>query len=171
VRIAVAAAGSVPRRRPAAVGRHLALCVLAASLGACAAKPAKPAVASFVVSARADANPDATGRPSPIVVRVYQLKSDAGFGNAEFFALFDDDKRVLAADLVGREEFELAPGETRTVELNLSPDTRFMGALGAYRDVRDATWRASEPVAGGRQRNVKVVVVAERARLTLAVSP
>ena len=40
----------------------------------------------MTIAASTDANPDATGRPSPVVLRVYQLKGDGAFSRAEFFA-------------------------------------------------------------------------------------
>jgi type VI secretion system protein VasD len=149
----------------------LALALFACVIAACATKPPKPPVAAVTVAARADVNPDATGRPSPIVVRFYQLKADAGFLNADFFGLFDDDKRALGADVSGREEMELAPGETRSLELGLAPETRFVGALAAYRDIGAATWRALVPAAGAKQKSIKVQVMAERAQIMLSVAP
>ena len=90
------------------------------SASGCASKPPKPvpAVATLSIVARPDANPDASGRPSPIVLRLYQLKADAAFVDSDFFPLFDDDKRALGADLVSREEMELAPGEARALEVH-----------------------------------------------------
>ena len=67
--------------------------------------------AIMTITAGADTNPDATGRPSPVVVRVYQLKTDASFNGADFFALFDDDQKVLGAELISRDEFVLTPAE------------------------------------------------------------
>ena len=49
----------------------------------------------MMLSAASDVNPDATGRPSPIVVRVYQLRADAAFAAADFFALFDEEQQTL----------------------------------------------------------------------------
>ena len=46
-----------------------------------------------------------------MVVRVYQLKTDVAFKGAEFFALFDDDMKVLGPDLIGRNEYAGAVGE------------------------------------------------------------
>ncbi len=67
------------------------------------APPPKPAPAALTIAASADTNPDDTGRPSPVVVRVYQLKADAAFAGAEFFPLFDDDQKVLGAELISRD--------------------------------------------------------------------
>ena len=51
-----------------------AICSLAIALGACGggAPKATPTRASLVVAG--DVNPDSSGRPSPVVVRLYQLK-------------------------------------------------------------------------------------------------
>jgi type VI secretion system protein VasD len=95
---------------------------------------------NIVVSA--DVNPDSQNRPAPIVVRVYQLKDDAAFKDADFFALYDKEQATLAAALVSREEYELAPGEHRTVDFLLPHDTRYVGVAAAYRDIRNAQWRA-----------------------------
>ena len=63
-------------------------------------------------------NPDLNGRPSPIVVRLFELKHPVTFENADFFSLYERAKESLAPDLVASEELELRPGET--IELKLS---------------------------------------------------
>jgi type VI secretion system protein VasD len=113
--------------------------------------------------ASADTNPDATGRPSPVVVRVYQLKTDAAFKGAEFFALFDDDQKVLGPELISRDEFVLAPLERRTIDVAVSGDTRFVGAVAAFRDIRNAEWRGLVPAP---RKGLSVAV--ERARVVLS---
>jgi type VI secretion system protein VasD len=118
--------------------------------------PPKPVKGAVTMIAAAVVNPDPSGRASPVVVRLYQLKSDVSFQNAEFFALFDDEKKVLAADLVARDEFELAPGERKSIELMLPPEVRFFGAIAAFRDIRNSTWRALVPVAKKGLGKVKV---------------
>ena len=99
----------------------------------------------MMLAASADANPDANGRPSPVVVRVYQLKTDAAFKGADFFPLFDDDQKVLGQELISRDEYVLAPSERKTIDVVVSRDTRFVGALAAFRDIRNAQWRGLVP--------------------------
>jgi type VI secretion system protein VasD len=113
-----------------------------AALTACASKPPKPAEAKAQLVVAADVNPDASGRPSPIVVRVFQLREDGEFAAAEFFALYDKEKEVLGQSLVSREEYVLSPGETRDLIIPLQAQTRYIGALAAFRDIRAARWRA-----------------------------
>jgi type VI secretion system protein VasD len=131
------------------------------------APPPKPIPAALTIAASADTNPDDTGRPSPVVVRVYQLKGDAAFTGAEFFPLFDDDQKVLGAELISRDEYVLAPSEQRIVEVAVSDDARFVGAVAAFRDIRNAEWRVLVPASP----NAVMTVAVERARVLLSVAP
>lgn len=116
-------------------GLHLAAAVGLAALAACASAP-KPAQVSGTIQASAQVNPSTSKRPSPLLVRVYELKSAAGFNSADFMSLYQRDTAEVAADLVGKEEFMLAPGESKPDAKTLSPDTRFfLGVLAAFRDV------------------------------------
>ena len=128
-----------------------------------AAPPEAKVKASMTVAANAEVNPDVNGRPSPIVVRVFQLRADAAFAGAEFFPLFDDEQKVLGPELITRDEFVLTPSERRTIDVVLSPETRFIGALAAFRDIRNAQWRAVAPAPRGG-----MTITVERARVVLA---
>ena len=119
-----------------------ALATCALLLAACGAKPVKPTAAHAQLIVASDVNPDNSGRASPIVVRLFQLKNDGEFATTDFFALYDKEKETLGASFISREEYVLNPGETRTLELAVNPDARFVGALAAFRDIRSAQWRA-----------------------------
>ena len=130
------------------------------------AAPAEAKVkASLTIAASKEANPDANGRPSPVVVRVYQLKNDAAFNGAEFFPLYDEEQKTLGPELITRDEFVLAPAESRTIDVVLSGDTRFVGALAAFRDIRNAQWRAVVPAP-----RTGLSITVERARVVLVVA-
>jgi type VI secretion system protein VasD len=89
-----------------------------------------------------DTNPDVEGRPSPVVVRVYQLKEEGAFNNAEYFALVDKEQETLGPSLVSREEYELRPQETRKFELKSPPEAKYLGVIAGFRDIRNAKWKA-----------------------------
>jgi type VI secretion system protein VasD len=93
-----------------------------------------------------NANPDLRGRPSPVVVRIYELKALAAFNGADFFTLFEKESEALGGDLVAREEYQLRPAETREYRRQLQPDTKFIGVIAAFRDLENARWRQSAPV-------------------------
>lgn len=115
---------------------------VAIALAGCASKPSKPVATKAVLSASEDVNPDASGRASPIVVRIYQLSGDTEFNNADFFALYEKDKEILGTSLIAREEKTLFPGQQLESDIPLSPDARFVGAVAAYRDLGASRWRA-----------------------------
>jgi type VI secretion system protein VasD len=133
---------------------------------ACASAPPKPARTRLTVAATADTNPDANGRPSPVVVRVYQLKADTAFNAAEFFALFDDEMKVLGPDLIGRNEYTVAPSERRTLEMDVSADAKFVGIIAAYRDIRNAQWRT---IVQAPLKKDDVTIAVERSRVVFSV--
>jgi type VI secretion system protein VasD len=146
----------------------ICVCAAVVALASCKTVPIKPsseAKAKVALSAAADVNPDASGKPSPVVVRVYQLKGDAAFAGADFFALFDDEMKVLGPELIGREEYVLTPAEKRTVELTVPKTAKFVGVIAAFRDIRNAQWRVVVP-APLKKNDVTLSV--ERARVQFA---
>jgi type VI secretion system protein VasD len=88
-------------------------------------------------------NPDLNGRPSPIVVRLYELKHAVAFENADFFSLYERARESLAPDMVATEELELRPGETRELKLSVEKGSRYVGVVAAYRDLSQASWRST----------------------------
>lgn len=93
------------------------------------------------LSASDQLNPDLDGRPSPIVVRLIELKNPVAFENADFFSLYERPKESLSPDLVASEEIELRPGETLELKLSVNDGSRYVGVLAAYRDLPETRWR------------------------------
>jgi type VI secretion system protein VasD len=98
---------------------------------------------AVTMSADSGVNPDINNRPSPIVARIYELKSLSVFNNADFFNLFEQDVALLGEEMLMRDELHFQPGEVKMLERELQPDTRYIGVIGAYRDIENATWRRS----------------------------
>jgi type VI secretion system protein VasD len=94
------------------------------------------------VEAAENVNPDLGGRPSPVVVRVYQLRSLDVFKSADFFAIYDNEVATLGQTFVRRDEFELAPGAKTIYTDEIDPSTKFIGVLAAFRDLDNARWRS-----------------------------
>lgn len=115
-----------------------------------------PAMLSTTVVATAQVNPDARRRPSPVMVRVFELKATTLFEQADFVSLFEKDQATLAAELVSREEFVLRPGESKPINKPLAADTKFIGVMAAFRELERARWRAVVPVVPGKKNVVEV---------------
>jgi type VI secretion system protein VasD len=141
--------------------RLCAATLLASLLAACGTKPPAPVVTNVQMSVMtsADVNPDARKRPSPVVVRVYALKSSAAFDSADFFSLFDKDTATLGADLVQKEEFLMTPGQQKALPFKFEPEVKVIAVMAAFRDLENARWRA-----------VQVLDVGKSAELTARLS-
>lgn len=97
------------------------------------------------VEAMSQANLNEQGRPSPIKVRVYELKDGASFEEADYFSLNASDKSVLTNDMLAKDEFILRPGESRLIEKKSHPKTTALGILAGYQDLT-LVWRVIHPL-------------------------
>ncbi|KAA8982816.1 MULTISPECIES: type VI secretion system lipoprotein TssJ [Gammaproteobacteria] len=105
-------------------------------------------VADVRVTAGESVNPDSGERPSPVLLRVYELRSRDAFRDAGFDALHDDPEAALGEDLVGMEETMLRPGGSWQTERALQEGTRYLGVTAAFRNIDDARWRVTRPTDG-----------------------
>ena len=131
-----------------------------------AAPPEAAVKAPMTITVAADANPDRNGRPSQVVLRIYQLRTDEAFAAADLLPLYDEEKKILGPELISRDEFVLQPSDTRTIEVAVAPEARFIGAIVPFRDDRNARWRALVPAPRGGLR-----VEVGRASVLLAAAP
>jgi type VI secretion system protein VasD len=138
-------------------------------LNGCMTKEIQPTYLTTIFQASYELNPNSDGKPSPIIVRLYELKKEALFQDSDFFALYDGDLTILAADLISRNELEFRPGEERTIKYELDPATRFIALIAAYRDLDSAEWRVSTKVT--QQMTNTFVINLERAKITLSGTP
>lgn len=146
----------------------LLFCALAAS--ACKSPPPPaPTVVRISVSALDGANPDHAGRPSPVVVRVYELKTTAAFDSADFFTLYGKEQATLGGDLNAKNEYVLRPGDSRSVEQTVQPGTKFVAVVAAYRDIERSRWRASAPVPPNQTTLMNVRI--DAADVSIAAQP
>lgn len=106
------------------------------SLGGCV----KPRI-DLAVASQINANPDHTGRPSPVIVKVYELRSDLAFSQSDFRPLFETPVQVLGADLLAADELVLVPGEARRITYDPVEGTRFLGLLAGFRQMERANWK------------------------------
>lgn len=108
-------------------------------------------------------NPDLDGRPSPVVLRLLELKHPVAFENADFFSLYERARETLALDMVASEELEIRPGERRELKLSIDKDSRYVALLAAYRDLPETRWRYV--IAVPPQERTRVTLHLERSGL------
>lgn len=102
-----------------------------------------PTKVDTVILASHEINPDATQRPSPVVLRIYELTSDTTFNSADFFQLYDEETSTLGDELVSRQELDMTPGEERELAFKPQINTRYLGVIAAFRNIDKAVWRKS----------------------------
>ena len=131
--------------------------LMTAVISGCFKKDPPPAPATIInaeVLASDVINPDGEGRPSPIVVRIFELKSLGTFNTIEFFPLYNDEDATLGGDLVYREEFSLVPGGKKLYTRTPPEDTQYLAVIAAFRKIDQATWKAAVPIPAERVTNL-----------------
>jgi type VI secretion system protein VasD len=124
-----------------AVRLQVAVCLLA-GLAACGTPVARQHSVHLHVVASSKLNPDRDGRPSPVIVRVYQLAEADDFRQAGFFDLYERDKPLLGNALLFRSVLAVRPGQRLALDQALVPNARYLAVLVAYRDIYRARWRS-----------------------------
>jgi len=131
-----------------------------------AAPPEAKVKATMTLTISDDANPDASGRASPVVVHVYQLKTDAPFRAADFAALTEEDGKSITEVVISHDEFLMRPGEKRSVDVTIANDATFVGVAAGFRDFRNAQWRAT---AAAPRKGLTIAI--ERTRVVVSPAP
>lgn len=142
------------------MSRFLSAAVLAAlaALGGCSALSPNSDLTKLDLSLQGSdrLNPDLNGRPSPVVIRLLELKHPVAFENADFFSLYQRPKEALSPDMVIQEELELRPGEQRDLKLFVQDGSRYVGVLAAYRDLPESSWRFVIPLQPKVQNRIEL---------------
>lgn len=120
----------------------------------------------FLVDADLQINPNEQQEPSPILLRVYELKSVTQFLQAQFFELLDNDSQKLGPDLVAKREFEMKPGDKQEFTRQTPLETRHIGVIAGFRAIDAARWRASTELDPDRGTNVVISVTAQAVDIT-----
>lgn len=93
------------------------------------------------ISAGNKLNPDLENRASPVVLRIYQLKSGDTLKNSDFFEVYENDEVLLGKDITYRKELELKPNDELVLSSKLKEETLFLGVFAAFRDLDEAVWQ------------------------------
>jgi type VI secretion system protein VasD len=145
----------------------LMMAALVAVLSGCGSTPPPPTTVELTAVAAPDVNPDPSGRPSPIVVRIYQLAATGAFESADYFQLHDKEAAVLGANLLDRQELALTPGTSEKLAITAKPGITAIGVAAAYRDIDRAQWRADAPIPPNKKTTLKV----DLGKLVVSVGP
>jgi type VI secretion system protein VasD len=92
-------------------------------------------------------NPDDKKNPSPLYIRMYELKSSRKFDRADFLSIYERDKEVLGTDFIAKQELKrLIPGESRKEYFVLNKETKYIALFGEFLKYKNATFKVVTPV-------------------------
>lgn len=101
---------------------------------------------TFLVDA--DVNPDDNKTPSPLFVRMYELKSPNMFNKANFIDIFERDAEALGADMITKQRLKhIRPGETREADFVLNKETKYVGLYAEFLRYKNSKYKLVIPVA------------------------
>ena len=127
--------------------RAIGLILLVLLLIGCNTSPEKAEVEDRTITAKIsvslEVNPDINNRPSPIVVRIFELKNLGQYAESDFYGLFENYESVLGGDILASEQFNLNPGETQDWKKSVAPETQYIAVIAAFRDINQAMWKDS----------------------------
>ena len=119
------------------------LCLL---LVACSSTTENTVNFNYFITASADINPDIAGRPSSVIVRIYQLTNKVNFENSSYDALFESNHNALGTEYITLDEYLIDPDSRKEIELKISENAKFIGVVVGYRSTDMVTWRTVKVV-------------------------
>ncbi|HHF3017081.1 TPA: type VI secretion system lipoprotein TssJ [Vibrio diabolicus] len=123
------------------VYQYILLLISMVLFGCSAANLVVDPYSDLEITANHNINPDSNGRPSPVVVYVFELTSNTLFESQDFFSIYEESEKVLGPDLVNKYEISLTPGQKETYQASMSPRTEYLGIVAAFRDIENSNWR------------------------------
>lgn len=137
-------------------------------LVSCGGGPPKREDVDMHINATADVNPDMQGRPSPIILHILELNSTEQFNRLDYMSLTQPSGAAMGAELLGKNQVILQPGETKALPMELNPLTTAIGLVAGFRDIDNAAWRKSIPIIQGDTKGISITL--EQTKITTTVS-
>jgi type VI secretion system protein VasD len=122
--------------------------ILAASFLLLAGCPKEPVRVNVALAAASNVNPDPSGQPLSVVVRIYQLKDPGRLETADYYAILKSDKETLSDDFLDRQERVIQPGSREILEIKTNPLAAYLGVVALFRNPSGDTWRKIVPLRG-----------------------
>jgi len=138
----------------------VAACITVVLLSACSSSEPEPDPTRVIATLAASetANPNEEGRASPVLVRIYELTRESTFNAVSFFDLYDNEAQALGADLQGREEVPLVPGQEMKIEMTPQEGSRFIGAAAAFQQIDNSIWRAVTEIQPNQTTRLAILI-------------
>jgi type VI secretion system protein VasD len=120
--------------------------------------PPEPTRVVLLFEAAGDINPNIARRASPLVVRIYRLKSYQVFEDADFISLYESDANVLGEELVQKQEIFLKPNEKYTMYFEPSDEVETIGVLAAFRYYEQGRWKVATRIQSNKTNVIRIFI-------------
>ncbi len=107
-------------------------------------------------------HPELNNGGNSVVVRFYQLKSDAGFRQATIESFWQDDSKALGNDLLDKMEITLLPGETKAFKVKKQKQAHYIAAAADFFKPDRDNWRQVVSLDTFHGKDVWVVVGSDK---------
>lgn len=108
------------------------------------------------IVAASNINPNIRDQASPVVVKIFQLKSIKKFNSASYLTLTKDAKAYLGSDLIQVESIIVRPKQTLPYKTDMSSKTKYIGIVGAFREKNQTGWKATHRVSLVHYENIRI---------------
>ncbi len=106
-----------------------------------AAAPCDVQIVTLNIYAADNINPNETGNPRPVVVRLYQLKGDVRLLNASYDDVLLKDKEVLADDVMKVDEVGVFPNDLVEVKFERIKEASFLAGVALFHSPKGQSWK------------------------------
>ncbi|AKT38899.1 type VI secretion system lipoprotein TssJ [Chondromyces crocatus] len=86
-------------------------------------------------------NPNENGNPRPVVVRLYQLKSEVRLENATYDEVLLKDKDVLQEDIAKMDEVEVFPNDLVEVKFERIKEASHLAGVALFHSPKGNSWK------------------------------
>jgi type VI secretion system protein VasD len=108
---------------------------------AAAPEPCDVQIVTLNIYAADNINPNETGNPRPVVVRLYQLKSDVRLLNATYDDVLLKEKEVLADDVMKMDEVGVFPNDLVEVKFERIKEASFLAGVALFHSPKGQSWK------------------------------
>jgi len=141
---------------------NLTLASIVTILAGCATTSDTSTPLQLSITVANDANPDEAGRPSPIVLDIFDLARTERFRDADYLALLSAPQKKLRSDMLDRHRLAaVAPGSQRVLTLAVDPKATYIGVVAELVQFADVKTRLALPLDPGHATTLKLIVNAD----------
>ena len=95
------------------------------------------------IIARQNINPNLEGIASPVELKLFQLKENTAFDQAEFLSLYTNEQAILKTAMISSHDLSgIFPNEKSKVTFSLHPDTKYLAVVAGFSNFYDAKNKA-----------------------------